>query len=320
MRFRTILWAVPLLASLWTFAQQPAPTIAERLGWPKDAKVVIFHIDDAGMSHSSNLGTIQALTEGAATSCSIMMPCSWVSGFYAWLKDHPDTDAGLHLTFTSEWDNYRWGPLAGKNQVPGLADKEGCLWDNVPLVLEHATADEIELEIRAQVDRALTMGIQPTHLDSHMGTLFADPAFTARYIKVGIEMQIPILFPGGHLQYLSQDSPMPPDTIRTVAQTVWEGGLPLVDDIFADTYGWPRAQKTERYIKLLEGMRPGLLEIICHPSDPTDVFPVFTPSSDTRKGDLEAMLDPKLKEVIQKEGIILTTWRELKQRRDALKK
>src|SRR5215469_18063901 len=102
-------------------------TYAERLGWPKGARVLIIHVDDAGMSLESNEGAIAALTRGAATSVSVMMPCPWVPGFVRWLRSHPDIDAGLHLTLTSEWADYRWEPLAGAKAVPGLVDSSGCL-------------------------------------------------------------------------------------------------------------------------------------------------------------------------------------------------
>lgn len=313
------LWAVLGLALL--LAGTPAmaePTYAERLGWPPDAKVVIFHIDDTGMSHSSNVGTIKAMEDGVATSCSIMMPCAWVPEYAAYLKEHPDTDAGIHLTLTSEWDNYRWYPVAGINTVPGLVDEAGCMWGDVIQVVTHATPDEVETEIRAQVDRALQMGIKPTHLDSHMGTLFATPAYTERYIKVGIEKDIPVLFPGGHLQYAGQDLPVPKERIVETARQIWDAGLPVVDDIFADTYGWERGGKVARFSKLLREMQPGLLEIILHCTEPSDVFPLISGSSETRKGDLEAMLSDELRQVVDEEGIVLTTWRELKARRNKL--
>ncbi len=316
----TVLIAILLCAGTASAQTAPSPTFAERLGWPKGAKVVIFHIDDAGMSYSSNEGTIKAMTEGLATSCSIMMPCPWVSGFRAWLKEHPDADAGLHFTLTSEWEHYRWGPVAGKAQVPGLADKDGCLWDSVALTIKNASADEVEKEIRAQLDRAITMGIQPTHLDSHMGTLFESTEYLGRYVKVGIEKQIPVLFPGGHMHYISQGAPMPVDAAAAIGQTLWDGGLPVVDDIYADTYDWPRAEKTDRLIAVLKGMAPGILEVIVHCTDPTEEFAAISPSGDKRKGDLEAMLDPRLKKFLEDEGIIRTTWREMKTRRDALKK
>ena len=88
-------------------AQASDTTYAERLGYPKGAKVLILHVDDAGMSYASNAGAEMALTKGASTSVSVMMPCSWVPGFVEFLKSHPEIDAGLHLTLTSEWDAYR---------------------------------------------------------------------------------------------------------------------------------------------------------------------------------------------------------------------
>lgn len=292
-----------------------ALTYAEQLGWGPEDRVVIFHIDDTGMSLGSNLGTIKAMEEGLATSCSIMMPCPWVSGYWRHLKEHPDTCAGLHLTLTSEWDNYRWGPVAGKAQVPGLVDEEGCLWGSVEEVVKNASADEVEIEIRAQIDRALTMGIKPSHLDSHMGTLFANIAFIERYVKVGIEYGIPILMPGGHLQYISQEDEVPSDVARALGKKLWDAGFPVIDDVVAETYGWKRGDKVETFSKFLRGMKPGITEFIVHCSVPTEEFPSFTGSSETRLGDVEAMLDEGLKKVIEEEGIILTTWRELSERR-----
>src|SRR3954454_5178668 len=167
-------------------------TYAEKLGYPKGARVVILHVDDAGMSFDSNEGVIQAMTKGVATSCSVMMPCPWVPGFVHYLQQHKQMDAGLHLTLTSEWKDYRWGPLAGKSSVPGLTDAEGDMWPGVEDVVKHASADEVDKEIRAQFDRAIAIGFIPTHLDSHMGTLFASPEFLKRYIAVGLEKHIPV--------------------------------------------------------------------------------------------------------------------------------
>src|SRR5207245_732981 len=116
-------------------------TFAERLGWKPDDVLAILHVDDVGMSHSSNLGAVQALEAGVATSCSVMMPCPWVSEIAQHLKARPELDSGLHLALTSEWQLYRWGPLAGKSQVPGLVDSEGCLWHTVEQTATNAAPD-----------------------------------------------------------------------------------------------------------------------------------------------------------------------------------
>ena len=295
---------------------QDEPTYAERLGWPKGSKVLIFHGDDVGMSHAMNVGTFRALGEGVLTSASVMMPCGWVSETLDYIKASPNHDFGLHLTMTSEWDHYRWGPLAGKPAVPGLVDEEGCLWDNVPLVNANASADEVETEIRAQLDRALTMGFVPTHLDSHMGTLFSNVGYFQRYMKVGIEHQIPIMMVGGHATYVRQENPEAVGLIELMAKVVWQGGLPLLDDLHTASSGWrDKDQKLQNFIEFVRTLKPGVTMVIVHCAEPNEVFPVITSSVDIRHGDLLAMIAPELKAAIGEEGIQLTTWREMMERR-----
>jgi len=309
-------------------------TYAEKLGYPKNAKVLILHVDDVGMSWDSNQGAIKAMEHGVANSLSIMMPCPWVPGYVQYLKAHPTVDAGLHLTLTSEWSEYKWGPLAGKPSTPGLVDKNGALWPSVEDVVIHASADEVETEIRAQLARARSMGFEPTHLDSHMGTLFASTEFLQRYIKVGIENKIPVMFPGGHNTMIAASSAAPPEMLQQMQQTgqlIWDAGLPVLDDLHNVSYGFKydkakhakdaALQKfaTENYIKTIKELKPGLTMVIMHCTAPTEVFSHISDSGLVRKGDLLAMTDPAFKKFLQSDGIILTTWREVQERRNKLK-
>ncbi len=295
-----------------------AETYGELLGWGPTDKIVIFHSDDAGMSHSMNEGAMRGLTEGLVSSVSIMMPCPWVPEIVDFSRANPDYDFGLHLTLTSEWDIYRWGPVAGKPAVPGLVDAEGCLWDNVPLVVANATPDEIEAEIRAQIDRAETMGLTIGHMDSHMGTLFASIPFFRRYMKVGIEKQIPILVAGGHLTYARAENGDAVDLLGALAKSIWRAGLPVIDDLHTATYGWrDPAEKKENLIHFLRTMKPGITEVIIHCAVPNDVMPKITSSVNTRDADFRAMIDADVKRVVAEEGIILTNWKELMVRRKA---
>ena len=311
-------------------AQVSEQTYAEKLGYPKGKKVLIIHVDDVGMSYESNQGAIRAIKEGVANSLSVMMPCGWVPGFVHNLKENPELDAGLHLTLTSEWKDYRWGPLAGKNQVKGLVDSEGAMWRSVGEVIKNASPDEVEKEIRAQLDRARTMGFTPTHLDSHMGTLFATPEFLQRYLKVGMEEKIPVMFPGGHNTVVQEQEKMIADQLamtKTVGKQLWDAGLPVLDDLENSSYGWKGPEsgdksekalqkyKTEKYINAIKNIKPGLTMVIIHCTIHTEVFPHISDSNTTREGDFLAMIDPELRKYIEKEGIILTTWREAMQRR-----
>lgn len=320
-----------LLGSIGSMAQE---TYAEKLGYPKGKKVIIFHIDDAGMSYEANQGTILAMEKGVANSASVMMPCGWVPAYMKYLQQHPTTDAGVHLTLTSEWKGYRWFPLSGRDKVPGLHDKEGAMWSNVASVVKNASADEVETEIRAQIARFRQFGVEPSHIDSHMGTLFGSPAFTERYVKVGIQEKIPVMFPAGHATLISKERNSPPQEIQQfqqIGKMLWNAGLPVLDDLFADTYGWKlaanvpnteenlRKMKTAKYIELLKEAKPGITMVIMHCAAPSDNFKEITDSWPTRYGDFWAMLDPALKTFIEKEGIILTTWREMRERRAKVK-
>jgi predicted glycoside hydrolase/deacetylase ChbG (UPF0249 family) len=304
------------LAATNAWAQGESSTYAERLGWPKGTRALILHIDDVGMSYDTELGTIEAIEKGVANSLSVMMPTPWVPHAVEWIKA-AKPDAGLHLTLTSEWKQYRWGPLAGKPAVPGLVDPQGALWPNVASVVKHATPDEVEREIRAQLDRARTMGFEPTHFDSHMGTLFATEAFRDRYIKVGIEEKIPVMFPGGHNFYISQSSPARTAGARETGERIWAGGLPVLDDLHNSSYDWKTEDKVDLYIDAVRGLKPGVTMMIMHCTRPTEVFAQISSSGATRLGDLKAMIDPRLRKALADERIVLTTWRELMERRKA---
>lgn len=325
------------MAAFWAVTghtQLADSTYAEKLGFPKGAKVVILHVDDAGMSYDSNEGAIKSITKGAATSVSVMMPCPWVPGFVHYLKQHPGMDAGLHLTLTSEWKDYRWGPLAGKTVVPGLVDKEGYMWPSVEEVAVHATADEVDKEIKAQLALARSMGFEPTHLDSHMGTLFATPAFTERYIKLGIENHIPVMMPGGHntliaLQLKAAGSTL--EQARIAGKMLWGAGLPVLDDLHNTTYDWPipdsvrnddtklQRFKTAKYVAALKELKPGLTMMIMHSTDTSPIFEQISASGAVRRGDMLTMMNPVFKKALEEEHIILTTWHEVMQRRAQVK-
>lgn len=325
-----------VFVSLQSLAQsiETPPTYAERLGFPKGARVVILHVDDAGMSYDANMGAIRALTEGVANSVSVMMPCPWVPQFISWLKEHPQVDAGLHLTLTSEWQLYKWGPLSGEPAVPGLIDTStGAMHASVEAVVTQANPTEVATEISAQIKRARQMGWEPTHLDSHMGTVFAEPSFLMQYIQIGIREKIPVMMPGGHNTVLFTDDP---SLAQRKAETtmlgnlLWNAGLPVLDDLHNKSYGWKIPQEALRsdkalaayasrqYIQALSECKPGVTMMIMHCTDPSEVFKHISDSGPRRKADLLGMLSPAVKKYIQDNGIVLTTWRELMERRNKL--
>jgi predicted glycoside hydrolase/deacetylase ChbG (UPF0249 family) len=181
-----------LLFALVPSASAQNRSLAERLGYPADAKLLIVHADDLGMSHSVNLATIKGFESGLVNSGSIMVPCPWFSEIAAYARANPQADLGLHLTLTSEWTSFRWGPVTSKDRVSSLLDKNGYFHLTEVDAATKADVKEVEAEIRAQVERARAFGIQPTHLDSHMGTLYQSKELFEVFLKVAREYKLPV--------------------------------------------------------------------------------------------------------------------------------
>jgi hypothetical protein len=323
-----------ILIPLCLHSQSIDSSYAEKLGYPRGSRVLILHVDDAGMSFDSNNGAEKALTEGVSTSVSVMMPCPWVPDFVDFLKSHPKIDAGLHLTLTSEWVRYRWGPLSGSKNTPGLVDSMGYLWPSVEQAAAHASPDEVEQEMMAQLAKARSMGFEPTHLDTHMGTVYANPQFLLKYIQLGIKNHIPVMLPGGADSLIQAQTKLPDIVIaqmRLLGKQLWNAGLPVLDDLHNTSYDWVipadiasddkklDEYKTAKYIDALKELRPGITMMIMHCTDTGPDFKYISDSGPSRRADMLAMLNPAFKKALEKQGIILTSWRELKKRRDMLK-
>lgn len=171
---------------------QSKPTLAERLGFKATDRVLIINGDDVGVSHASVAASVDAMENGLMTSATIMVPCPWFLEAAAYAKSHPQADFGLHLTHTAEWKNYKWGPVASKNEVPGLVDPQGYLWPDIINVYSRATPEQAYIEARAQIKKAISAGIDVTHLDSHMGTLQYDLRYYEVYRRLAKEFDLPI--------------------------------------------------------------------------------------------------------------------------------
>ena len=290
-------------------------TFAERLGWGPEDRVLIIHSDDIGMSYATNQATIETLEFGTVTSVSVMMPTPWVVHWRdTYLKDNPDVCMGLHLTHTNEWRPYRWGPVADRDSVPGLLDPQGYMWPSVSDVVENASPEEVETEIRAQIALAEQMGLPITHMDTHMGTLRA-PEFVNVFIDIAIEKQIPIRFPGP-AEIIRRDWGYD-DEAEAMTERLWDAGLPVLDYLHTASYGWDTTDKVEHYVDAIRNLEPGITEMIVHPTKPDPVIDVITNRRAHLYGDYYALISDEVKQAIEEEGVIQTTWRELMERRQA---
>src|SRR5580698_4919790 len=142
-------------------------TVAERLGYPADSKLLIILADDVGVYHAANMASFTALDQGAVTSGTVLQTTPWLTEVAAYAKQHPDISLGVHLCLSSEYTTYRWSTVAPKDQVPSLLDPFGYLYLHGDDTVSHAKPAEIDRELRAQLDRALQLGFKPDFVDSH---------------------------------------------------------------------------------------------------------------------------------------------------------
>ena len=245
--------AVLILLSPFTRSHAQSKTIAERLGYPADSKLLIIHADDLAVAHSEDIASFDALDKGAATSASIMIPCPWLTEVADYAKSHPDADLGLHLTLTSEWKTYRWGSVLPKDRVPSLYDPTGYLFFDAAPFLQSVKADDVEREIRAQVERAIAMGIHPTHLDSHMGMLFLRPDYFAAYVKVAHEYRRHFWLPSNSK-----------NTARDEGSALSERCDPRCGRHCQPIHSTQRMGTKSFYFDTIKNLKPGLTELIIH--------------------------------------------------------
>ena len=291
-----------LLLLLASTLQAQTRTIAERLGYPKDAKLLILHADDLGAAHSVDAASLDALDKGTISSASIMMPTPWVTEVAAYARAHPGADLGLHLTLTSEWETYRWGSVSPAAKIPSLLDSAGTFPNEEKLVAAKAKPVEVEREIRAQIDRALELGVRPTHLDSHMGSLFTTPELIATYVKVAHDYHLPFLAVKG--------SPLAAPQAGLTNRDI------LLDAVIIASPEVPRDQWKEFYLKSIAGLKPGLTEMIVHLGHDDSELQAVTVNHEPygsawRQRDYDVVTSAEFKKALQDNHVILVTWKEL---------
>lgn len=244
----------------------PRPSLAERLGFEAGDRVAVVHCDDIGMCHAANAGAFEALERGPATCGSIMVPCPWFEAAAERARANPSLDLGVHLTLNAEWPLYRWGPVAGRQAVPSLCAPDGGLWRTVEEVASHARPEEVAVELRAQIRKALDAGIDVTHIDAHMGTAFLPP-FLPIYADLAEEFQLAAFVVRPRRASLG-DAGLPAAMAEILATVdrMESRGIPVLDGFDADSLSFGQGEGDAHNRRRIEGLRPGVSYLICHPA------------------------------------------------------
>jgi len=268
-------------------------------------RTLIIHADDLGMSHSVNRATFEALENGWVTSASILVPCPWFPEVAAWARKHPDADLGIHLAVNSEWTGFRWAPFSGRTAVPSLVDAQGYMALEESEVRKRAKPDEVERELRAQIDFARSSGVNITHLDSHMATLFGSPDLFAVYRKLGDSYHLPQL-----LEKLGERGGVESPWMKSAAPGA------LLDRVVSINPGVAAADWFAAYKKMLEPLPPGTYQLIVHLAYDDEEMRGATWDHPNwgaawRQQDLDLVKSQEFRDFLKDQHFTLTTWREL---------
>lgn len=279
-------------------------TLQERLGYPKDTKLLIIHADDLGVSHSQNQASIYAMEKGLVSSASIMVPTPWFVEIAAYAVAHPKADLGLHLTLTSEWKYYKWGPVS---DASSLKNRMGYFYPDVDSLYQFASIADIEKELRAQIENAKNAGIDFTHFDSHMAALFGRPDYLQLLIKLGKEYKVPVLLASTgprsikamHLDSSNTNKNILLTGVYTASPADFKGCMPNF------------------YHKVFKSIVPGVSILIIHTAYDNDEMQSITMDHTDwgaawRQADFNFFTSTECKKLLEDNHIHVITWREIR--------
>jgi chitin disaccharide deacetylase len=303
-RHLSIVTVTLLFASL--VAAQTSKTVAEQLGYPANSRLLVIHADDFGMMHTVNSAIEEALEKGWVTSASIMVPCPWFPEVATWVKTHPNADLGIHLTLNADWTPYRWVPVS---KGASLVDKDGYLPLLTPEVAQQAKMPDVETELHAQIDKAQAAGIHLSHLDTHMGTLFATPQLFSVYVGLQKSYKLPVLLaktaddPSFDLNAFFKAAGVDPKTV-------------VIDRVLQIGQAVPQAQWLDTYKKMLAPLPPGTYELIVHLAHNDAEIQGATYDhpdwgAQWRQNDFDVVSNPEFQKFLKDQGFVLVTWKQL---------
>ena len=267
------------------------------LGYAPDTRLVILHADDVGMCQAETQSFLDTAAAGTVRCGAVMAPCPWVPSVVQAFQSDPTLDLGAHITLNAEWRNYRWGPMSTRDPQSGLMDAQGAFWLNVAEFNAHARPAAAIIEIHAQVDYLLAQGIDLTHIDTHMGTVF-HPEIAPAYMEMGLEYCLPVMVPRHILKEMAAKG-LPADALAAAKRSydaLVERGYPLIDCITTCEGGPER--RMERYIKIIDELPAGITHLLFHAARPSAELQALAPDWANRVADHKVFTDPTIGEYI----------------------
>ncbi|MCX6045954.1 MAG: polysaccharide deacetylase family protein [Chloroflexi bacterium] len=281
--------------------------LVTKLGYGPADRLVIFHADDVGMCHGSNQAFLDLHAAGMLKTGSVMVPCPWMPEILQKCQADPALDLGVHLTLTSEWSNYRWGPVSTRAQESGLLDPAGYFWSSPKQVQDHINVEAAVAEMRAQIEQVRAAGIDFTHLDTHMGVA-GMRELIHHYIELALAYRVPLLV------YRQMDEPMRQMGLQRVDDPYWSAfitaleakGMGLVD-WFRITPGYDgtsgQGDRAVLYENILHNLQPGITYFSLHPNAPGDIETIDPINAHWRTLEYEYFQSQRLRDFLAAERI-----------------
>jgi len=269
-------------------------------------KYLMIHADDAGLSTSENQATMQALQTGLVTSYSMMVPCAWFYEMVQFSVNNPQFDYGIHLTLTCEWKNYKFGPVSALEQVQSLVDKNGHFHRNRKILKNNVSVEEAEIELSAQIEKALNLGLKPSHLDCHMYSVATSRELTSIYKKLGEKYNLPVLLSKELMTFVGYG-----------AESAIEVSDLVVDRIFVGEFKYFEQDNLKKfYSDILDDLQTGFNMILIHPAFDTNEMKSITEDhpnfgSKWRQLDFDYFTSQECKSKIKENGIQLVSWKDI---------
>jgi len=290
----------------------------EQMGYAPDARLLIVNADDFGMCHSFNDAVQHLLLAGSISSATLMVPCPWAKEAAAFSASYPELDVGVHLTFTSEWEHYKWRPITRDVPLNSLVTGEGFFWPTCEEFERKACAEQVRTEIFSQIEQAIAWGVDPTHLDVHMGSLyglatgrdFLEIVFEA-CLYYGLPLRLPRAFTiAGQL----------PEDLASMAkqrvQSAEEKGIVILDELLTHPFHYTSGETFEGMkrdmMAMLRALQPGVTEIFIHPGYNTNELQAIQSHAPKRDMEVRLFQDEDVRNLIQSEGIQMINWRKLR--------
>ncbi len=289
----------------------PNPLL-KKLGFSNNDRVVIIHADDLGMCQSTITACKTLFETSGISSAAVMVPCGWFLSAARLQKDLHDVDLGVHITLTSEWDEYRWRPISTCDYTSGLIDSQGYFHHSSSDVQEVAEPVFVKDEMIAQINTAMLAGIVPTHIDTHMGAV-AHPKFMFDYINAGISRNIPpMLFRLTKAEWMNMGlDEASASIVEIYLSNLEEQGVPLLDHLRSIPLDDPEDRYSQA-VNIFETLPAGITHFIIHPAEETQELKAITPDWQSRVADFHLFRERAIRNYLKNKGIHVIGYKKIK--------